>query len=641
MARWGVSRVTGDDDFEPRLGRIRSTSGGRGRSYLQRVLRAAANAGTGKSPGKADFRGNRIGRGAGAGRVLGTRDRYAAFRSRRVLVKSRIVRLGGRGLKGAALHLRYIQRDGVTREGAAGTLYDRSAERADSKAFLDRAEGDRHQFRFIVSPEDGTDYDDLKPFVRRLMERVEADLETKLDWVAVDHHNTGHPHTHIVVRGKNDQGDDLLIAREYISHGMRERASELVTLDLGPKTDLDIEDQLRRQVAQERLTDLDRMLRRQQDRDGEVRFDQPGGVVHACLGLAEETQPGHWQLAPDMEATLRQMGERGDIIKAMHRDLAAGARNLADCVIFDGTEPRTAPLVGKVVSRGLSENDRDSHYLVLEGVDGRVHYVDAGRDLDPSLADGTIAAIHPALAEPRPSDHTVEKIAARNGGRYSAELHRAADATAKPEFIRAHIRRLESLRQQWGLPERQPNGVWIIQPDHARRAMEADRVMGQGRATVLSTLPLERLASANGCTWLDRELVAAKPVPLGDGFGSEVRSALEQRRRWLAAQGLEPLDPGLLQTLRNRELARLGGELAQQIGKPYTALRASGTVSGTYRHAVDLASGRFAVIERSRDFTLVPWRAVLERSQGRMVSGVARGDTISWAIGRQRGPGIT
>jgi len=66
------------------------------------------------------------------------------------------------------------------------------------------------------------------------MEQMEKDLGTQLDWVAVDHYNTAHPHTHIVLRGKDDKGDDLIIAREYIAHGMRERAAEIVSLDLGP-----------------------------------------------------------------------------------------------------------------------------------------------------------------------------------------------------------------------------------------------------------------------------------------------------------------------------------------------------------------------------------------------------------------------
>src|SRR3546814_17146226 len=79
-----------------------------------------------------------------------------------------------------------------------------------------------------------------------------SDLGTNLDWVAVDHHNTGHPHTHIIVRGKDERGKDLIIARDYISRGLRERACELVDLDFGPRTDTSIE-QIGRASCRERV----------------------------------------------------------------------------------------------------------------------------------------------------------------------------------------------------------------------------------------------------------------------------------------------------------------------------------------------------------------------------------------------------
>ena len=214
--------MTRDDDFEPKLGKI-SNRGGNVRSrYLRQVGRTVTQAG-GRKRGSS-FQGNRIGRGAGVGRVLASRDRFAAFRTRRVVVKARLIKLAGRGLKGAQAHLRYLQRDGVTREGLPGDLYDGKLDQADGRAFLERCDGDRHQFRFIVSAEDAIEYDDLKDFTRRLMRQMEEDLGTRLDWVAVDHYNTGHPHTHIVVRGKDDRAKDLIIAREYLSQGMRERA---------------------------------------------------------------------------------------------------------------------------------------------------------------------------------------------------------------------------------------------------------------------------------------------------------------------------------------------------------------------------------------------------------------------------------
>ena len=97
--------------------------------------------------------------------MLGASDRYAAYRLRRVIIKSRIVKLAGNGMKGAQAHLRYIQRDAVTRDGQLGQLYSADQDQTDEKAFLERSDGDRHQFRFIVSTEDGVEYDDLKPFI--------------------------------------------------------------------------------------------------------------------------------------------------------------------------------------------------------------------------------------------------------------------------------------------------------------------------------------------------------------------------------------------------------------------------------------------------------------------------------------------
>src|SRR6202011_2335566 len=121
---------------------------------------------------------------------------------------------------------------------------------ADLKAFELRGREDRHQFRFIVSPEDAGELRDLRRYTRHLMQRMEAALGTSLDWVAVDHWNTDNPHTHIVLRGKDDTGRDLIISRDYISHGMRERAAGLATEWLGPRTEQEIRQSLQREVKQ-------------------------------------------------------------------------------------------------------------------------------------------------------------------------------------------------------------------------------------------------------------------------------------------------------------------------------------------------------------------------------------------------------
>nr|WP_085936251.1 relaxase/mobilization nuclease RlxS [Enhydrobacter aerosaccus] len=655
-----------DREFEPRLGRI----GNRGvrSAFLRNVAQTVARAGGRKhAPSRRTSQLGQLGRGAGVGRVLGARDRYAAFRRRRVVVKTRLIKHAGRGTTSARAHLRYLQRDGVTREGLPGNLYDADHDRADSNALLERCEGDRHQFRFIVAAEDAIEYADLKDFTRRLMQQMEQDLGSKLDWVAVDHHNTGHPHTHIVLRGKDDRGRDLIIAREYLSHGMRERAAEIVSLDLGPRSDREIEARLRAEVEQQRFTSLDRSLLNEVDEQGLLRSGTTVGDAFRQtlragrlqklrhLGLAQEVGPGQWKLASGLEPVLRRLGERGDIIKTLHHELARQglARSAADYVIYEPAENNAQRLVGRVVARGLSDELNDRRYVIVDGVDGRTHYVDIGQagEAEP-IPVGGIVAIEPKRAEPRAVDRTVAEIAAAHGGRYSVDLHLRHDPTARETFAQAHVRRLEAMRRAGVDVTREKDGTWIVAPDHLDCAAAFERVQARRTPIVidtLSTVPLERQGVAEGATWLDRQLLANTPTITRDaGFGHEVREALARRRQWLIEQGLARAEQdriiyraNLLGLLRRRELASIGAQLSTELGVPYTEARPDEHIEGTYLRRVDLVSGRFALITKSFELTLVPWRPVLDHHLGKEVSGMSRGETISWSIGRQRrGPSL-
>jgi type IV secretory pathway VirD2 relaxase len=655
--------MTSDGDFTPKLGRIRSLGSKRGRKYLHQVLRAISSAGGRRGLKKRSFTGSRIGRGAGVGRVLAARDKYAAFRQRRVIIKSRIVRTRGKGLRAAQVHLRYIQRDGVTREGAPGELYTATSDEADAKAFVDRSQNDRHQFRFIVSPEDGAAYDDLKLFIRRFMDQMEKDLATKLDWVAVDHFNTGHPHTHIVLRGADDQGKDLIIARDYMSQGMRERASEIVSLDLGPRSDLEIERRQREEIDQDRFTTIDRRLLREVDSDGVVSSPSAGLTTHeqtiragrlqklGRMGLAEEVAPGVWRLDQGLEKTLRDLAMRGDIIKTMHRELSSQglARSSGDYVIYDPKAPPTRPLVGQVVARGLSDEINDRHYLIVDGADGYSHYVDIGlgSEMDPTPL-GSIVTVTPKATGPRDVDRTVLEVANASRGRYAVDLHLRHDCTATASFAETHIRRLEAIRKETGALERKPDGTWIITPDHLDKASAYEQRRAQVRpvaVAMLSTIGLEAQVSAIGATWLDRELVSSNPTSLRDAaFGKKVSDALGRRQQWLLDQGLATMKGkrvvygfDLLAALRQRELVRVGDQLSKELGLRFNDTGDARQVSGIYRRSIDLVSGRFAVIEGTqKDFALVPWRPVLERGLGQHVSGMVRGESISWTLGKGR-----
>ncbi|MDZ5696731.1 relaxase/mobilization nuclease and DUF3363 domain-containing protein [Chelativorans sp. M5D2P16] len=661
-----------DDIFKPKLGRIRSRGGGRAKSYLNRVLRQISVAGkTGFGAARSNgFTGARIGRGNEILRRYRAGYRFGSA-SRRVVIKSRIVKLAGRGagtgLAAARAHLRYIQRDGVSKEHEPGQLYDANGDDVDGRAFLERSEGDRHQFRFIVSPEDATELADLKPFVRDLMRTMESDLGTKLDWVAVDHFNTGHPHTHIVLRGRADEGKDLVIARDYISHGMRRRASELLTLELGPQTEQEIRHKLERQVNQNRFTDLDRQLALQAE-DGvlDVRDGQEAGegrFRHALQvgrlrvlerrGLAEETAPGRWRLSPNLENTLRRAGERGDIVKTMHRGLEAAGLDVgtADYSIFDPGDARARTITGRIIVRGPHDEFNDGHYIMVDAADGRVHYValDPSHDMD-DLPHGAIVEVQPAERGMGRADRTIAEIAKRNGGIYSPELHRAHDSEASDEYIKSHVRRLEALRRQ-KLVQRFADGSWEIPEDFEDRVASVSRKRSRypARVLTLSFLSLDQQVGANGATWLDRQLVGSAQVELlGERFGAAASAAMRRRQEYLVEQGLAEQQGGdvryrrnLLRLLRRRELAAAGNLLAKEAGMTFVETQDGTRTEGVYRRSVRLASGKFAVLEKSKEFTFVPWRPVLEQQRGKMVSGIVRGSTVSFDFSRKRGIGIS
>ena len=189
---------------------------------------------------------------------------------------------------------------------------------------------------------------------------------------------------------------------------------------------------------------------------------------------------------------------------------------------------------------------------------------------------------------------------------------------------------------------------WTIAPDHLDRVRDYEQRLAQGRPVAietLSTLPIERQIGAEGATWLDRQLIREVNHERADhGFGRDVRQALVRRQQWLIDQELMQRDGNdvvfrkeILNVLQQRELRQVGNQLSAQIGKTFVDPIPGVRVDGVYRQAVDLASGRFALIEKSLEFTLVPWRPVLERQIGRAVSGIPRGDDFDWTIGRGRG----
>ncbi|WPH18081.1 relaxase/mobilization nuclease and DUF3363 domain-containing protein [Variovorax paradoxus] len=640
-----------DDRFRVKPGAPTSRGGPRSQRFVSKVLKQVSKSGakaSGKSPGRPN---NTFGRGRVAAATAGQRLLPSA---RRVVIKSRFVLLRRASPNSVAVHLRYIQRDGVTRDGQKGQAYGADTDAADLEAFQQRGQNHRHQFRFIVSAEDGLEMEDLKGFTRQLMACMETDLETRLDWVAVDHWDSDNPHTHIVLSGRTSSGADLVINPDYMAHGMRMRASEIATEWLGPRTELEIRQSLLREVDQQRLTGLDRALIRQAiANDVDLTANPQDRHRHSALrarlqrleamGLAELMDANRWKLQPDIAGTLNAMGERDDALQTARRALKGNQR---ECVVH---ERLAAPVIGRIAGKGLADELHDRGYLVVDGTDGRAHYLKlpAGTELAELPTHGIVEAKPPALE--KPIDRNIAAVAKDSVYKTADHLLQLKQANNRDpqSTVDAHVRRLEALRRS-GITERIADGVWKVPPDFTRRAQQHDAQKATGLVIELrSHLPIEQQVRAIGATWLDKQLTSDGAGLATQGFGAQVRDAMHSRLDFLAENGLAErsgqrvaLARNLLATLRDRELTTVGKALQDQTGQTYRPVPNGGQASGVYRRNLQLASGRFAILDDGIGFSLVPWRTVIEQRLGQQVSAIVRGQSVDWQFGRQRDIGV-
>ncbi len=553
-----------------------------------------------------------------------TGDRY---RARRAIVKVRVVKLRNAKSSVSRGHLAYLQREGAGVERAEGL--DGSAEltptrgqlygpdegvEVDGRDFVARSQesfdgrGDPHQFRIMISPEDGAELarvnrdgtPNLKDTTRALMTQMEEDLGTRLDWVAVDHFDTAHPHTHIIARGVTHDGKGLNIAGEYISRGIRGRLEEELTRELGWKSELAIQQEMKREVDAMHVTAVDRHIADGMDKltntidlragSAASTFGQHSPLNRHILigrmnhlekmGLAQPTDKGRWQLDKDAFKTLGQIEHREQLNKEIHADMDRA--NIKRPVrLNDGRENFDGSLsnrrvIGRVIAKTL---DRDEGMnpdaksggkvrFIIDGTDGYVSTVETGMDTRAGEAAKVGSIIEVSPPSLRTVDRNIQAIATgkdyhgkpRNGlvGTYAIATSGPEDwvdgsGSRSAAHMRAHRLRLATLAKAGVVQvvSKDKDGdplEWRVQEDFEERAIALD--LKQGRASgvkLLSRQDMEAQLESPGATWLDRAQVNWGRGGLGgisvksSAFANELDTAFQQRRTWLIELGYAEL----------------------------------------------------------------------------------------------------
>jgi hypothetical protein len=291
------------------------------------------------------------------------------------------------------------------------------------------------------------------------------------------------------------------------------------------------------------------------------------------LGLAKERQQGVWALDAAAEGKLRQLGERADKFKMMQRALKEARidRSAAGMALFE-RGPRKAPLVGKLVGVGLVDEITDRTWVVVDAVDGRVHYAELGRLSAAEVPNrGMLVALAGDSLGVKPSKYPKLQVLSPVG----IENHAAYDG---PTWLD------QAILSKW-------------RPDASTRGFAAE---------------VDGALAARGRWLMARQL--AEATPAGD---------------------IAP-KPDMMRRLRQAETQRLAEDLSRRLNASYLPAEPGRQIAGVYERAITTPTGKLAVIRRQDTFTLAPWRPGLEPLKGRAVTGMIGPTRVTWALDRGR-----
>ncbi|OCX72291.1 hypothetical protein A6M27_02775 [Acidithiobacillus thiooxidans] len=308
-----------------------------------------------------------------------------------------------------AAHGQYLQREGAQKDDEQGLGFDAQTDDVSMPTMMHQwqLDGDERLFKIVLSPEDG-DRVHLQHFTREFMQGMEDHLGKPLEWAAVDHYNTAHPHVHVVLRGK----DNLQISPDLIRNGLRKMAEEQITARLGYKSPGEVLHSREKEIEARQFTRLDKDIQHRLQTVPAISQDRlfitehplkpaAGKRVHQSdyvsqrlrlrrldtlekLGIAEKVGPTTWAFEEGWEKALKDL----QVLQQRTTMINQGRALM--------TDPRCPPvvtkiqagdhLVGRVLGTGMDEQ-YDRSFILIEGTDSRVHIVYQNNAIEKQRAE--------------------------------------------------------------------------------------------------------------------------------------------------------------------------------------------------------------------------------------------------------------
>lgn len=552
-------------------------------------------------------------------------------------------------------HIHYISRKKAGQDGEQAILFDGENEGLTRQDFFELCKNDRHHFRMIISPERGEDIEHFQGYVRKVMSRVERDLKVKLNWVGAVHYDTDDTHAHVIIKGKDERGEDLVIGRDYIAFGIRARAQEIATELLGERSLDDIQRSIEKEVDALRVTSLDKFIERHanEERIIDVRkannFDKSAHYEASLkgrlryletAGLAREEPPGVYTLNEDYQDVLYKIATRNDVIKQLYGRLD---EPLDDLQVYSLKSGEGVTVEGRVLDKGPADELTDKKYLVVEALGGGMHYVPVGEPFSyEKLEKGALIRVRPFDQSSGRADYNINLIARQNDGIYDIEKHRQyiekeqnyIDEDAREGYLASHIKRIETLEQNDAATDI-GQGRFKVPVDVVERGKEISAKINARekkrfypKLDILSHHAPEDLTDATKKTWLDRELYARSRSKSGvEHTDAALEKALEKRQEWLVKNNLAliqsngefALRKSALRDLTVMEVHKEGQFLATKAGLEFNAQKVSSSQEFTYLGHTELESGKWAVVMRGKELQMARLDKAPETQKGQKI----------------------